>query len=134
MNKFKEVSSYVHQMSLAGFLGWAGRPRSEVQGGWGSGDPRSDIGAGGGCTVKSNASWVMVTRGPPVNRQARVKHYLPATSLTVGVKIQNANKVFHLKFQSCRVSMKVNKSCFPIFRNMKSCEEHESNECHTVQT
>ena len=44
-------------------------------GGWGK----------GACTVRSNASWVMVTWDPceQTDRQKR-KHYLPATSLTGG--------------------------------------------------
>ena len=43
---------------------------------WGQGGPMPDIWEGGWglCTVRSIASWVMVTWGPPpVNRQTRVK-------------------------------------------------------------
>ena len=50
MNKFEQVSSDDHQMSVAG--GRAGRF---------SGLMSKGAGAGGPCTVRSNASWVMVT-------------------------------------------------------------------------
>ena len=52
MNKFEEICSDDHHVSSAE--------------GWGlEGDPRSDVRGGGGCTVRSNASYVMVTWGPP---------------------------------------------------------------------
>ena len=53
MNKFEQVSSDGHQMWLA---------RGGVRPG-GDSVPWSHV-LGGGCTVKSNASWVMVTRAP----------------------------------------------------------------------
>ena len=39
----------------------------------------------GPCTVKSNVSWVMVTWGPPVNRQTRLKT-LPSRKFVGGGK------------------------------------------------
>ena len=58
MNKFEQVSSDDHQMSLSGVpmvMFGAGGPRSDVQG--------DAVGAGGGCccTVRSNTAWVMIT-------------------------------------------------------------------------
>ena len=55
MNKFEPVSGLDHQMSEAGHR--TGVPMSHVQGGL--------------CTVKSNASWVMVT-WDPVDRQTHM--------------------------------------------------------------
>ena len=63
MNKFEQLLSVAHQMSLAG------RPGQEVQGVAGAwGTLRSDVLRGGGavagsgpCLVRSNASWVMAT-------------------------------------------------------------------------
>ena len=46
MNKFEQVSSDHHQMSLAGWRQDQGGPRSDVGGG-GKGDPRFDIWEGG---------------------------------------------------------------------------------------
>ena len=60
VNKFEQVSSDDHQMSLAG---GQGGPMSDVKGA-GVGSPMSDVqGAGllGPYRVKSKASWVMVT-------------------------------------------------------------------------
>ena len=57
----------------------------------------------GACTVRSNASWVMVTWGVPVDRETDrhtpVKHYLPTTSLAEGNKscssTQTGNELFN---------------------------------------
>ena len=58
MNKFEQVSNLDHQMSVAG------------EGLECSNDPcLQGMGLEGGCTVRYNASWEMVTRDPPVNRQ-----------------------------------------------------------------
>ena len=57
VNKFEQVFSNCHQMSLAG--GWAGGVTCLVSRG---GDEAR------ACTVRSNASWVMVTWGPTLNR------------------------------------------------------------------
>ena len=66
MNKFEQASSDGHQMSLVGMCGWEG-PCSHVQGVSSpsliSGEGQSW--AGGVCTMRSNASWLMVTWGPP---------------------------------------------------------------------
>ena len=76
--------------------------------GLGLGDPISDVwrphvwfleglGPGGPCTVGFNASWVMVTIGPPVNRQTarhEWKHYLPTTSLVGGNNISKSKLGF----------------------------------------
>ena len=54
VNKFEQVSSDDHQMSLAGTgLGW-GDPMS-------GGGPRARAGGGVHCTKRTNASWVMAT-------------------------------------------------------------------------
>ena len=47
------------------------------RGAWPKGDP---------CTVRSNASWVMVTWRPPENGQTRLKTLPPATLLVGGNK------------------------------------------------
>ena len=80
MNKFEQVSSYGHQMSLAGGWAWPelGVPCLMARGA---------AAAGRGCTVKSNASWVMVTSGPPPllwTDRHEWKHYLLKTSLAGG--------------------------------------------------
>ena len=61
MNKFEQVSSVGYEMSLGGFSGPGG-----VGGGvgWGVLCLISGGRAGGTCTVRSNASWVMVTWRP----------------------------------------------------------------------
>ena len=59
LNKFEQVSSYGHQMSLA--VG----PEGSMSDGREGGVPMSDVGGGGGgSTVRSNASWVMVAWRP----------------------------------------------------------------------
>ena len=74
MNKFEQVSSDGHQMSLLGGRG-EGVPMSHVGGGrfgglelGGGGFHAPCPGEGGRprglCTLRSNASWVMVTWGP----------------------------------------------------------------------
>ena len=62
MNKFEQVSNLDHQMSVAGG-GWS-VPMSHVCRGWG---------LEGGCTVRYNASWEMVTRDPPCEQTDRQK-------------------------------------------------------------
>ena len=64
VNKFDQVSSDGQQMSLAGGQGW-GRRRAVQLGPWGRGGAglgpctvRFHVQRGGGCTVRSNASWV----------------------------------------------------------------------------
>ena len=53
MNKFVEVSTDGHQITLAG---------SRIAGRVGPcGGSHADVGGGGGCTVMLNVSWVMVT-------------------------------------------------------------------------
>ena len=65
VNKFEDVSSVGHQMSVAG-----GRVRGPRSDGWGGGGRslKSDVG-GGSCTAKSKVSRVMVIWGPSMNRQ-----------------------------------------------------------------
>ena len=46
----------------------------------------------GGSTMRSNASWVMVTWDPP--RQIRLKQYLPAKLLAGGSKSHKYNEVY----------------------------------------
>ena len=55
MNKFEQVFSDDYQMSLAG--AGPGGPMTHVLGG--------GVGSGEARIVRSNASWVMVTWGPP---------------------------------------------------------------------
>ena len=63
VNKFEQVSSDDHQMSVA--LGGSVPCLVSGKGGGGLG-LMSGIGGGEGtCTVRSNASFVMVTWGPP---------------------------------------------------------------------
>ena len=66
MNKFEQVSRDGLQMSLAG--GWGGSLDLclGVRPGLGR-VPWPHVG-GGGCTVRSNASWVMVTWGHPLGQ------------------------------------------------------------------
>ena len=66
VNKFEDVSSVGHQMSVA----W-GRVRGPRSDGWDGGGRslKSDVGGGGSCTAKSKVSRVMVTWAPPMNRQ-----------------------------------------------------------------
>ena len=54
VNKFEPVSSDGHQISLAVGSGWEVSPMSDVQGAGGQGHT-------GACTVRTNASWVMMT-------------------------------------------------------------------------
>ena len=58
MNKFEQVSSVGHKMSVVGGIpgpmSGGGGPRSDV---WGGGPGKGD------CTVRSKASWVMATWG-----------------------------------------------------------------------
>ena len=61
VNKFEQVSSLGHQMSLAG----AGQEGFLYRGAAGTG-----VGAGL-CMVRLNASWVMVTWEPPSNPPPR---------------------------------------------------------------
>ena len=65
VNKFEQVSGLDHQISVG--VGWGWGPPSHA---W-----RSESGPGkGSCTVRSKASWVMVTWDPfPVDRQTRMK-------------------------------------------------------------
>ena len=81
MNKFEQVSSDDHQMSLAG--GRAGGPRSDF---WGY-EP---------CTVRSNASWVMVTWGPHVDRQTgwQTDVYENITVLQLHYPVKHVFKMF----------------------------------------
>ena len=79
MNKFEQVSSDGHQISLAG-------------------DCMSDRGQGD-CTVRFNALWVIVTLGPPPPHCGQTdihlrKHYLPTTSLT-------GCKCYYYYFDAC---------------------------------
>ena len=80
INKFEQVSSDCHQMSLAGgpisdifWLGVGSDVRVRAEGSWVPclmsrwGEDRAR--RVGNYTVKSNASWLMVTWGPPINRQ-----------------------------------------------------------------
>ena len=66
VNKFQQVSSLDHQMSLEGFL-YREVPCSGGQG-WGGGtlpvQCSSMSGVGGPCMVRSNVSWIMVTWDP----------------------------------------------------------------------
>ena len=70
---------------------WRGVLRSHV---WCQGN-------GGPSTVRSNASWVMVTWGPPrghTHTQTQLwKHYLPATSLAGGNKRPLQTNSFKIK-------------------------------------
>ena len=94
MNKFEQVSSDDHQMSLA--EDWDKEARAGASGSsvWcvGGRARESQVScqgdearARGLCTVRSNTSWIMVTWGTPLwtNRQEWT-HYLPGTSLTGG--------------------------------------------------
>ena len=52
-------------------MGWGGWGGGKVVGG--GEHPMSDVLGGGDSTVRSNASWVMVTWGTPLDRRTRVK-------------------------------------------------------------
>ena len=89
--------SNIHQMSALVVLKWKKMNRSPVlttSGAWEGvpclwrgvrGIPMSHIWKGLPCTLRSNASWVMVTWGPPPTCGHTDRHvwkyYLPATSL-----------------------------------------------------
>ena len=86
MNKFKQVCSDGHQMSLTGVLKWTSLNSSLVMaisrwtGVGGSLYSKSHV--RGGCTVRFNASWVVVTWLPPPRGQTDThewKHDLPVT-------------------------------------------------------
>ena len=70
VNKFEQVSSDGHQMSPADWAG-PGIPCLMSRKG-----PSS-------CTVRSNALWLMVTRGPPMDRQTCLKT-LPSRNFVGG--------------------------------------------------
>ena len=74
VNKFKQVSSDDHQMSVAGRRGWVPCLVSAGE----------EVGAIGGCTVRSNTSWVMVTWKPPSSCEQTPVKTLPSRNFVCG--------------------------------------------------
>ena len=106
MNKFEQVSSDHHQMSLAGegvpglrsSCGWSIWIPCLMSRGQGVG-PRSDVYGEGHCTVRSNASMVMITWDtPPMNRQSNTCKNITFSQLC-WLKVIS---IHHLLMDSCK--------------------------------